>query len=255
MAGGVGNIWGYQIPIISEAISNSYPNASQLLTNARFWKKRFRAPFTRANRLTNGQALQDSNVFFVFYKENTAVIDMDLSDMAGALSAVAVDTKKRYEELPLGELTPGFIRFEAPYTSDWAVAVGGPAPRSFVENDLGPIDSDAGLFRVTISDGDTEVSAIGGRESRRNVDPSTDLYMYFNVVGSYAYQGNRPEVEITVEYFDAGDTILRLQYDSFSAPYTTHPDVAFLTNTNAWKQKTWLVSDAYFGNRSKSLQV
>ena len=75
------------------------------------------------------------------------------------------------------------------------------------------------------------------------------LYVYFNVVGSYAFEGDRPEVEIRIDYYDAGNAILRLQYDSFSAPYTTHPDVVQLTNTNTWKQKTWTVPDAFFRNR------
>ena len=251
MAGGVANIWGYQIPIQEDGSSNPYPNANQLLTNGRFWRDRFRKSFVRANDLTDGFALRRSNTFYVFYRENRSSITMDLSGMDGPRRAVAIDTRKAYEEIPLGTLAPGSHRFDAPYRSDWAVAVGGPAPGSLVDNDLGLIDRESGLFRVNVADGDTRVTNIGGRDARRNDVPSSDRYIYLNVVGSYAFEGDRPEVEISIDYYDAGNAILRLQYDSFSARYTAHADVVQLTNTNTWKQKTWTVPDAFFGNRQK----
>ena len=248
MAGGVANIWGYTTPIRADGGSNPYPNAKELLTNGRFWKNRFRKNFVRANGLTDGRALRSSNSFYVFYRERASTIFMDLSGMDGPHEAVAVDAKKPYEELPLGTLTPGSHQFEAPYRSDWAVAVGGPAPGVSVQSDLGLVDLESGLYRVTVSDGDTRATNIGGQDSRRNDTPS-DAYMYFNVVGSYAFEGDRREVEITIEYYDAGTARLRLQYDSLSARYQSHTDIVQLTNTNTWKQKTWSVSNAFFGNR------
>jgi len=60
----------------------------------------------------------------VFYKENTESIRMDLSGMSGAQPAIAVDTKKQYDEIEIGRLSTGQHVWKAPYRSDWAIAVG-----------------------------------------------------------------------------------------------------------------------------------
>ncbi|UCG58501.1 MAG: hypothetical protein JSU70_03130, partial [Phycisphaerales bacterium] len=39
-------------------------------------------------------------------------------------NAVAVDTRKAYAELVLGGLSPAVRKWQAPYRSDWAIAVG-----------------------------------------------------------------------------------------------------------------------------------
>ena len=44
--------------------------------------------------------------------------------MKGDLPVVAVDAKKPYEEIEVGTLSPEQHTWEAPYRSDWAVAVG-----------------------------------------------------------------------------------------------------------------------------------
>lgn len=48
---------------------------------------------------------------------------IDLRGVEGPPLAVAVDTKRPYQELPIGVLEPGEHRWEAPYESDWVVAV------------------------------------------------------------------------------------------------------------------------------------
>jgi hypothetical protein len=118
MAGGVGAWWGvWDGPI--------YPNPEQMRTHARFWENRFHLNFARANNLTDGSALKTpSNDLYVFYKENTTTIRMNLSGMVGVQQAVAVDTKKAYSEIALGTLNPSDQTWTAPYTSDWAVAIG-----------------------------------------------------------------------------------------------------------------------------------
>jgi len=49
---------------------------------------------------------------------------MDLSGMASARPAVAVDTKLEYAEIDLGALSATSQSWTAPYVSDWAIAVG-----------------------------------------------------------------------------------------------------------------------------------
>ncbi|UCD29488.1 MAG: PKD domain-containing protein [Planctomycetota bacterium] len=121
--------------------------------------------------------------------------------------------------------------------------------------DLGAVDDENGLYRSTdTGDGDTIPASIGGRDCRTNEDPGSDFYMYYNVDDGYAYLGSRPEVFITIEYYDSGSTNLTLQYDSSdTAPfpndiYKSGGSVA-LTGTDTWKSHTYYVTDAYFGNR------
>ncbi len=49
---------------------------------------------------------------------------MDLSAMRGERRAVAIDTKKDYAEIDLGELECAEQRWKGLYESDWVIAVG-----------------------------------------------------------------------------------------------------------------------------------
>jgi hypothetical protein len=120
MAGGAGGWWG---PMWNNG--SSYPNPEQLVTHREFWQGRFLLDIVPANELTNGYALKEpSNLCYVFYKENSTTVQMDLSAMSSAQPAVAVDTRLAYAEIDLGMLSPGNHTWNAPYQSDWAIAVG-----------------------------------------------------------------------------------------------------------------------------------
>jgi hypothetical protein len=56
---------------------------------------------------------------------------MDLSGMSGSQSAIAVDTKLSYAEIDLGTLSATNQTWTAPYSSDWAIAVGDFGVKSF----------------------------------------------------------------------------------------------------------------------------
>jgi hypothetical protein len=122
MAGGVANIWGYLSPSADEGGSQPYPNRQQLQTWSRFFEHRFVRGMRRANDLTDGFALSSKNVM-VFYKEDTSSLRFDLSGRKTGFRAVAVDTKKPYDEIGIGSLKPEAQTWNAPYRSDWAVAV------------------------------------------------------------------------------------------------------------------------------------
>lgn len=146
MAGGVANIWGNLLPDDDRGGSQSYDHADvdikhQIKTYATFFrdKDRFRRDFVRDNSLCDPRegttetpdpapisvCLRDpDHTHFVFYKEETAVVGMDLSQMKAPQPAVAVDTRKAYREIELGHLAPGRHEWQAPYPSDWAIAVG-----------------------------------------------------------------------------------------------------------------------------------
>jgi hypothetical protein len=122
MAGGMGGFWGFY-----PDSPHPYPNPEQLRTHFTFWHthKRFLPDMVRSSSLGDGYALADlSRGHYVFYKEATDSIQIDLVGMPGPRRAVAVDTRKEYAEIDLGELTPGLHRVKLPHSSDWAIAVG-----------------------------------------------------------------------------------------------------------------------------------
>ena len=114
--------------------------------------------------------------------------------------------------------------------------------------DLGGSDEEQGVRRVIAADGNTVPVAIGGVDARRNQNQSVDQYMYFNVDDCYACQGSQPDLYITVSYFDTGSGSLSLEYDSSSNAYRSGGSIA-MTTTATWRQYTFHVTDAYFGNR------
>ncbi len=147
----------------------------------------------------------------------------------------------------------GIVDTLVPYLAESALCNTGQP----VQIDLGTTDAVNCLILLTNSDGDTSPADIGGRNCRSNTNPGgspPDNYMYFGVNDSYAYQGSRPYLQITIEYYDTGTGSLVLEYDSSdTAPFPGNIYKAggsiVLTGSNTWKQHTYHVTDAYFGNR------
>jgi uncharacterized short protein YbdD (DUF466 family) len=125
MAGGVANIWGCLHGQGSELGSREYSHPEQIKTYSEFFSNRFLKDMVRDNSITDGVCLRDSQkTHYIFYKENTASIEMDLSAMSEAQKAIAVDTKKPYSENLIGRFTPKKHTWNAEYQSDWAIALG-----------------------------------------------------------------------------------------------------------------------------------
>jgi hypothetical protein len=130
MAGGSANIWSNLTEpdgsYTKGGQSHPYPNAERLKTYSLFFfdNHRFLKDMRRDNEGTDAYCLRNGRTNYVFYKENTFSIQMDLSDMDGPQPGVAVDTRKPYREIDLGPLPPAEHTWEAPHESDWAVAVG-----------------------------------------------------------------------------------------------------------------------------------
>ncbi|MBI4578489.1 MAG: cellulase family glycosylhydrolase [Planctomycetes bacterium] len=117
-----------------------------------------------------------------------------------------------------------------------------------VSIDLGTTNVEDGMTHPQVGDGDTTPATIGGRNCRQNVDPAQDFYFYFGISDAFAFQGSRPTVDITFDYYDTGTGTIRLQYDSASAAYTVAGTVT-LTGDDSWKTAGFHVTDGYFGNR------
>lgn len=123
LAGGMGGFWGHYDGGYKE--NGGYPKPEQFVACRTFWEGRFLLSMRRANDLTDGYCLHTPDgEHYIFYKEDTDSIAMDLSSAPKALSAVAVDTKKPYCEIDLGTFNPGKHTWKAFRKSDWAIAVG-----------------------------------------------------------------------------------------------------------------------------------
>jgi hypothetical protein len=134
MAGGVANIWGdlTDDEPAGTRVSRPYANKGEIKTHFDFWQERFVSSLARDNALTDGVALRSENRGYIFYKENTASLQMDLSGMSGSRPAVAVDTKQApYQEIDLGVRSPTTHTVALPHVSDWAITVG-----KFLESEI-----------------------------------------------------------------------------------------------------------------------
>src|SRR5439155_15495846 len=110
-----------------------------------------------------------------------------------------------------------------------------------VSIDLGSPDILNGMTHPQNADGNTSAVTIGGRSCRQNVNPSVDLYFYFGVSDSFAFQASKTNLYIVVDYFDTGSGSLSLQYDSNAGTnlpnfYKSGGSVA-LTGSGTWKEK------------------
>ncbi len=124
MAGGVANIWGNLIDSPGD-YSMPYLHPEWIKTYSEFFKNRFLKDMYRENTITDGYCLMSPTVeSYIFYKEDTTSIMMNLSQMGGSQRAIAVDAKKEYAEIEIGELDVSIHTWNAPYKSDWAIAVG-----------------------------------------------------------------------------------------------------------------------------------
>ena len=128
MAGGAATIWGQTDEDGNWDAAGSLPlNArEQFRVFASFWEDRFLPGMKRSNEVGDGYALmKPGSQKYVFYQEDTDSVTLDLGSIGGPLPAVAVDTKaETYRERELGPLDQGHKVWEAPYRSDWVIAVG-----------------------------------------------------------------------------------------------------------------------------------
>jgi len=60
----------------------------------------------------------------IYYRQDATSIRLDLSELRRTQIAIAVDTKKAYEEIRVEAFSPGKHLWKAPYRSDWALAIG-----------------------------------------------------------------------------------------------------------------------------------
>jgi hypothetical protein len=190
LAGGVANIWGTDPQHSPGAV---YRNRNQLKTYFVFFhgKRRFLRDMRPENHFSDNT---DTRVLhsraansLILYRENAGSIHLDLSGMPTALSAVAVDTKRAYSEIDLGDLQPKVQTIKLPVVSDWVLAVGQFAPftppNTQGNTKQGPVNSAEWTF-TDIWNGPSLRGGHGAMWADVDGDGKPDLYMPLIISGS-----------------------------------------------------------------------
>ncbi len=221
IAGGMSAIFGHN----GDWEKDPYSNPQWFKTCFTFWEHRLFPSMAPDNGLTNGKCLITSDkTRAIFYKESTDKVEMNLSGFNGKLSAVAVDAKKNYEEIDVS-ISKSDMTWDAPYSSDWAVAVGeGDAPQPQPEDDTPPTApsnlnaSAAGNSQIDLSwdaasDGESGVdsyniyrngskvaSSNGTSYSDQGLDADTEYKYRVSAVNGAGLEGDKSnEVSATTE--------------------------------------------------------
>ncbi len=127
MSGGMGGWIGFYETWSPAYGGHPYPNPEQLRTHRKFWieKNRFLIDFLPDTNFTSGYGLRTKDYKrIVVYQENTSSVQINLENLPQSVKAVAVDTKKDYSEMDIGTVEPGNFIWNAPYKSDWVLALG-----------------------------------------------------------------------------------------------------------------------------------
>ncbi len=128
MAGGAVGWWGFYAGKYSQ--DGPYSDADTLRTHLRFWTggQRYLLDYTIANERSDGWALASDDLCnFVFYKQDSDSVQVDLQGAGEPLRLVAVNTAAAYTEIDLGTFAPGVHVIDLSDhggTSDWAIAAG-----------------------------------------------------------------------------------------------------------------------------------
>jgi hypothetical protein len=112
---------------------------------------------------------------------------------------------------------------------------------------LGPTNVADGLTQIAQADGPTGGTFLGNHDCRTN----GGLYVYFRIADTFCVSNSAGQAAtVEVEYYDnTSGALLRLQHDSLTAAYTTHPVSVTTVGTGGWKNFRWTVTNAFFGNR------
>ena len=110
---------------------------------------------------------------------------------------------------------------------------------------------------ITLVDGLSYLEERGGRFGRRTGKLNGSYYGCLAVDDNFIYNcPNYTPLEVTIEYFDEGNGIFSLQYDSYNesprlyAPGWKTAGLVYLGNTKEWKTYTYYIEDAKMRNAS-----
>jgi len=134
-------------------------------------------------------------------------------------------------------------RLPGPYTDARLVSI-----------DLDTTNREMGLVQREQADGATTVTNFVGWPCRVFAPtPHAGRYVYLKVDESFKWASTM-DVQVTVDFFDAGPGTLRLQYDGsdiqapFQGAYTSSPEVVALSGSRTWRKAVFTLKHARFLN-------
>jgi len=194
------------------------------------------------NLVTSGWCLARSGDEYVVYLSTGG--STTVSGLLGTCTATWFNPRNGTTQAASGSST-----FTVPDGNDWVLHITCSVIPESVDVDFGDTDIENGLARMVpeAANANTTGATIGGRNCRRNVD-SADRHFFMLVSDDWAWQGNKPAVKVTIEYYDTGTDGISLVHDGTSGDVMA--GTIDFTNTDTWKSHTFYITDAYFGNRS-----
>lgn len=93
--------------------------------------------------------------------------------------------------------------------------------------------------------------AMGGRQCRTILDPKADFYIYLYLEDEYTKQVEGTEHYVTVDYFDAGEGTINLNYP-WGKDAEGKGAAIQLGGSNTWKRQTFCLKDASFGDAASA---
>ncbi|WP_052702972.1 Ig-like domain-containing protein [Paenibacillus beijingensis] len=179
------------------------------------------------------------------FKMNKLPISWSSSDAATA----KVDSTGKITSLKLGTAVitanNGSLTASIPVT---VTEIDGP-----VSVTLGAYYKENGLSAVSGDGAGRTTETYDGRSGWQTNPASGAHYIYGRVDDNYIF-GGKNTVKITVDYYDAavtGEKGFLIAYDSVLTPYA-YTEKTLLKGSNTWKQATYLIEDAQFGNRENN---
>lgn len=117
MAGGMGSFWGF----FPES-PRPYKKKEQLRTHYTFWnEKNWLNSFNFSTSKNGNHYALTSSSRIIIYSEEATSIPLSFINKPGSYNIIAIDTRKSYSELNLGNGTSSTGSINLPYSSDWAV--------------------------------------------------------------------------------------------------------------------------------------
>ncbi len=136
-------------------------------------------------------------------------------------------------------LAPGYNAVYAADKSQLSVTLG----KNPVENGITVKAGDADTKRVVVK---------GGKECWQSNIAENFLYIYCNVDDNIIYDCDGSyDIEVSVEYFDEGNGSFSIFYDNGTLE-DNEDEIVKITNTKAWKIKTFHLENAKFTNKISS---
>lgn len=86
-------------------------------------------------------------------------------------------------------------------------------------------------------------------ETNKDANGPQTVYFYMDADDAFLHENSDYDVQVQVEYYDEGAGSMVLQYDSDTAAFKDAPLFTY-TDTKTWKTHTFMLTDAWFGNRA-----